>query len=91
MQEHVLDLDKSEHKLARHSKGEYSYTALLLRQLCVMSFTIRGRSQLEIEQSEHIGQCDTPHHLSDVRRGAPSCFWDYFSHSDVTICVLNAI
>ena len=23
-------------------------------------------------QSEHIGQCDTPHHLSDVRRGAPS-------------------
>jgi len=42
-------------------------------------------------QSEHIGQCDTPHHLSDVRRGAPSCIWDYFSHSDVTICVLNAI
>ena len=27
---------------------------------------------LTISQSEHIGQCDTPHHLSDVRRGAPS-------------------
>ena len=33
----------------------------------------------------------TPHHLSDVRRGAPSWIWDYLSHSDVTICVLNAI
>jgi len=43
-------------------------------------------------QSEHIGQCQaTPHHLSDVRRGAPSWIWDYFSHSDVTICLLNAI
>ena len=42
-------------------------------------------------QSEHIGQCDTPHHLSDVHRGAPSWIWDYFLHSDVNICVLNAI
>ena len=43
-------------------------------------------------QSELIGQCQaTPHHLSDVRRGAPSWIWDYFSQSDVTICVLNAI
>ena len=42
-------------------------------------------------QSELIGQWATPHHLSDVRRGAPYSIWDYFSHSDVTICVLNAI
>jgi len=25
-----------------------------------------------VTQSEHIGQWATPHHLSDVRRGAPS-------------------
>jgi len=42
-------------------------------------------------QSEHIGQWTTPHHLSDVRRGAPSWIWDYLAHSDVTIYVLNAI
>ena len=49
-------------------------------------------SVLSNEQSELIGQCmATPHHLSDVRRGAPSWIWDYFSHSDVTTCVLNAI
>ena len=40
-----------------------------------------------IEQSEHIGQWATPHHLSDVRRGAPSWIWDYLAHSDVTIYV----
>ena len=42
-------------------------------------------------QSEHIGQWATPHHLSDVRRGAPSWIWDYLAYSDVTIYVLNAI
>ena len=40
-----------------------------------------------IGQSEHIGQWVAPHHLSDVRRGAPSWIWDYLAHSDVTIYV----
>jgi len=39
------------------------------------------------EQSEHIGQWATPHHLSDVRNGAPSWIWDYLAHSDITIYV----
>jgi len=53
----------------------------------------RNRNHLLVlHQSELIGQCQaTPHHLSDVRRGAPSWIWDYFLQSDVTICVLNAI
>jgi len=38
-------------------------------------------------QSEHIGQWATPHHLSDVRRGAPSWIWDYLAHSDIAIYV----
>jgi len=38
-------------------------------------------------QSEHIGQWATPHHLSDVRRDAPSLIWNYIAHSDVTIYV----
>ena len=47
-------------------------------------------NNLRTAQSEHIGQWATPHHLSDVRRGAPSWIWDYLAHSDVTICVQNA-
>ena len=43
------------------------------------------------DQSEHIGQWATPHHLSNVLRGAPSWIWDNLAHSDVTIYVLNAI
>ena len=38
-------------------------------------------------QSEHIGQWATPHHLSNVRRGAPSWIWDYLAHSDITVSV----
>jgi len=38
-------------------------------------------------QSEHIGQWATPHHLSDVRRGAPSWIWDYLAYNDVSIYV----
>ena len=40
-----------------------------------------------VQQSEHIGQWATSHHLSDVRRGAPSWIWDYLAHNDVTIYV----
>jgi len=40
-----------------------------------------------VTQSEHIGQWATPHHLSDVRRGASSLIWDYLAHSDITIYV----
>ena len=36
-----------------------------------------------------MGQWATPHHLSDVRRGAPSCIWDYLAHSDITIYVIE--
>ena len=66
-------------------------------KICVFLFLNRSlwRTSPKKErsgQSELIGQCQaTPHHLSDVRRGAPSWIWDYFSQSDVTICVLNAI
>jgi len=42
---------------------------------------------LKPPQSEHIGQWATPHHLSDVLRGAPSWIWDYLAHSDITIYV----
>jgi len=54
-----------------------------------------GQSRLtsdraKYSQSEHIGQWATPHHLSDVRRGAPSWISDYLAHSDVTIYVLKA-
>ena len=49
------------------------------------------QNQYQSAQSELIGQWATPHHHSDVRRGAPYWILDYFSHSDVTICVLNAI
>ena len=38
-----------------------------------------------ISQSEHIGQWATPHHLSDVRRGAPSWIWDYLAHACYTL------
>ena len=49
-----------------------------------------SRAMMAGGQSEHIGQWATPHHLSDVRRGAPSWIWDYLAHSDVTIYVLKA-
>jgi len=39
--------------------------------------------QLGESQSEHIGQWATPHHFSDVRRGAPSWIWDYLAQSPV--------
>ena len=58
----------------------------------VIMYVIMSRMPAPIRvQSEHIGQWATPHHLSDVRRGAPSWIWDYLAHSDVTIYVLNAI
>ena len=47
--------------------------------------------KLMSNKSEHIGQWATPHHLSDVRRGAPSWIWDFLPHSDVTTYVMNAI
>jgi len=42
-------------------------------------------------QSEHIGQWATPHHLSDVCRGAPSWIWDYLAHSDIIIYVYRML
>jgi len=62
------------------------YLLFMCSTLCRESFEHNHNSQ-----SEHIGQWATPHHLSDVRRDAPSWIWDYLAHSDVTIYVLNAI
>ena len=67
----------------RQETGLYVYKHInieILKQTCA----ILADGQ---RQSEHIGKWATPHHLSDVRRGAPSWLCDYLAHSDVTVYV----
>jgi len=52
----------------------------------IFVYIFHGIVSIGTMQSEHFEQWATPHHLSDVRRGAPSWIWDYLAH-DITIYV----
>ena len=72
----------------RNRRCENNNKSLLQGTILALLIGARSVSAVMLcRQSEHIGHWATPHHLSDVRRGAPSCIWDYLAHSDITIYV----